>query len=96
MTITVKDEKKNVLPVKIKERKRVDVFNQYPECTEDDVYGFEIIYKGNVPKVVYVFLEEGDKTAKYGITLKASVVKKGVNKVKHYKDKGMIYLKNTG
>ena len=94
--IIVKDEKKNILPVKIKEKKRVDVFNQYPECTEEDVYGFEIVYKGNVPKVVYVYLEEGNKSAKYGVTLKASVVKKGVNKVKRYKDKGMIYLKKYG
>ena len=94
--IIVKDEKKNILPVKIKEKKRVDVFNQYPECTEEDVYGFEIVYKGNVPKVVYVYLEEGKKSAKYGVTLKASVVKKGVNKVKRYKDKGMIYLKKYG
>ena len=94
--IIVKDEKKNILPVKIKEKKRVDVFNQYPECTEEDVYGFEIVYKGNVPKVVYVYLEEGNKSAKYGVTHKASVVKKGVNKVKRYKDKGMIYLKKYG
>ena len=94
--ITVKDEKKNVLPVNIKEKKRVDVFNQYPECTEADVYGFEILFKGRVPKIVYVYLEEGEKTAKYGVTLKASVVKKGVNKVKHCKDKGIIYLKKYG
>lgn len=60
------------------------------------IYGFEIVYKGNVPKVVYVYLEEGNKSAKYGVTLKASVVKKGVNKVKRYKDKGMIYLKKYG
>ena len=94
--ITVKDEKKNVLPVNIKEKKRVDVFNQYPECTEADVYGFEILFKGRVPKIVFVYLEEGEKTAKYGVTLKASVVKKGVNKVKHCKDKGIIYLKKYG
>lgn len=30
--IIVKDEKKNILPVKIKEKKRVDVFNQYPNA----------------------------------------------------------------
>ncbi len=39
--------------------------------------------KENVPKVVYVYLEEGNKSAKYGVTLKSiRFVKKGVNKVK--------------
>ena len=94
--ITVKDEKGRTLPVEIRRKKNADIFSYYPECTEEDVYGFEILYRGELPGAVYVSMKDGDRSSRYGVTLKNTPVKKVTQKIKKYSVKSVTYLEKYG
>lgn len=90
------DSQDNLLPVKIKRKTRQDVYNQYPECNQSDIYGFDLSYYGKVPSKVKVHLSDGKRVAEYSVILKASHVKKGVQKIKEYSEKSYRYYQRFG
>lgn len=90
------DSRNNFLPVKITRKSRQDVYNQYPECSESDIYGFDLSYCGKIPSKVIVHLSDGKREAKYSVILKASYVKKGVQKIKEYSEKSYRYYQRFG
>lgn len=92
----VQDEKGQIVPVEIKKRRRADTLFQFPECIESEIFCFELRYKGEVPKRVTVYLDDGERKAQYSVTLKPSTVKKGVQKVKEYGKKTYRYTKQFG
>ena len=94
--IVVKDERGRELPVEIRNNKNAEAFYYYPECREENIFGFEIRYKGELPRAAYVYMKDGDRSSKYGITLKETKVKKVTQKIKKYQTKSMIYLKEYG
>ena len=94
--IKVCDERNHELPVEIRRRRRADTLFQFPECSESEIFGFELYYKGKLPKIVTVYLQDGERKAHYSVTLRPSTVKKGVEKVKEYGRKTYQYTKDFG
>ena len=94
--IRVCNEYNKELPVELVEKNRPDVLVQFSECTEEEVLGFELYYKGKLPKIVTVYLQDGDRKAHYSVTLQPSVIKKGAEKVKDYIWKTYQYTKDFG
>lgn len=94
--IKVYNEKKKEIPVEIKRRKRADTLFQFPECRESEIFCFEIRYKGEIPKSVTVYLEEGEKKGNYSVILKPSTTKKKIEKAKECGRKVYRYTKDFG
>lgn len=53
------------LDVTVERKRRADVQCAYPENSEEEVFGFEAVYKGKVPDRVRVHLESPDKQQDY-------------------------------
>lgn len=94
--IKVCDERNHELPVEIRRRRRADTLFQFPECSEAEIFCFEIYYKGEIPRIATVYLQDGERKAHYSVTLRPSTVKKGVEKVKEYGRKTYQYTKDFG
>lgn len=94
--IKVCDERNHELPVEIRRRRRADTLFQFPECSEAEIFCFEIYYKGEIPRIATVYMQDGEREAHYSVTLRPSTVKKGVERVKDYGRKTYQYTKDFG
>ena len=94
--IKVCDERNHELPVEIRRRRRADTLFQFPECSEAEIFCFEIYYKGEIPRFATVYMQDGEREAHYSVTLRPSTVKKGVERVKDYGRKTYQYTKDFG
>ena len=90
------DERNHELPVEIRRRRRADTLFQFPECSEAEIFCFEIYYKGEIPRIATVYMQDGEREAHYSVTLRPSTVKKGVERVKDYGRKTYQYTKDFG
>lgn len=84
------------LPMRITKRKRTDVMWSYPENSEEEVVGFEAVYKGDVSGKITIHFEEGSKVKDYTVNMKISPVGQAWNKMKKIFHKVIISYHQMG
>lgn len=86
----------NELGVAISKKRRVDVNHVFPENTEDEIIGFEAIYKGEVPRKVRLHFESKDKQEDCVIKLIISPMGRAFNKGKRLLAKLIMHCRRFG
>ncbi|SHK15612.1 glycosyltransferase family 2 protein [Hespellia stercorisuis] len=94
--IQVFDEQGNEQKITVEHVKREDVIALFPENSEDEILGFKAVHVGSVPKKVRVHLETAGKTDDFEVTLRPSVMDKGMKKMSKYTDKIVSYYTQFG
>lgn len=84
------------LNAEVSKKRRADVKRVFPENSEEEVVGFEAVYKGNVPKEVRVHFETKDKQQDYVVKLIVSPLEKQIKRVKNIGFKVKVYYQQFG
>lgn len=84
------------LPIEITKKSRTDVMWSYPENSEDEVVGFEAVYKGDASGKITIHFEEDGKAQDYTVKLTASPIEKALEKMKKSCHKVMISYRQIG
>lgn len=94
---TLKVYKGNIqLPLEMTYRRRPDVLKQYPECTEEEIVGFEAVCKGQTANKVDIVLESGNKRAEFALILKTSKLVNAIKKSEEMAIKGVAFYRQFG
>jgi len=94
--ICFKDADETVLPVDIVEKRRADVCRAFPEADSDAVIGFEALYKGAVPKKIYICFEGKNEQKRETIKFTNFSMKKVIVKLRQSLSKAKYFYKQYG
>lgn len=86
----------NELEVLESKKRRADVNRVFPENSEDEVIGFEAVYKGEIPKKVKVHFETSNKQEDYVVQFVATLWQKILSKVRSLYTKTKVYYQQFG
>ena len=96
MKVQFLDMQGNKLDVVMSRKRRADVNRVFPENSEDEVVGFEAVYKGDIPKGVRVHFETKDKQQDYTLKLLHSPLEKKLQKIRKLCGKARLHYHQFG
>ena len=84
------------LDVVVNRRQRIDVKVAFPENTDDEVVGFEIVYKGKAPRKATVSFTSNEKKGEYTVTLREPFLKIVSQKIRQVSAQTREYYQKFG
>lgn len=95
-TVRVYNLKKEEVQIEIKQKKRIDVLDEFPEAAAENVLGYEIKLLNCTEKKVQLVIQYGKKRYKKICVIRRNQLEKVFSKTKEIVRKGLVYYKKNG